>query len=96
LHFIWDEHKNALNRKNHGIDFETAQLVFSDSLALSRPDHYPYEERWQTVGLIGHVAILVIHTIIEKDSHMHEEVIRIISARKATKQERKAYEEGKF
>jgi len=73
--------------------FETAQLVFDDPLDLSRPDTEENgEERWQTIGVIEGVVVLVAHTYREED---HEEVVRIISARKATKQERRHYEKGK-
>jgi len=95
LRFVWDNNKSAANKAKHGIDFETAKIVFDDSLALSRRDIYPYEERWQTIGNISYATILVIHAIIEKDAD-NEEIIRIISARKATAAERRAYEEGDF
>lgn len=62
----------------------------------SRLDSYPHEERWQSVGMIGSVAVLVVHTSLELDSATGEETGRIISARKATAHERKAYEEGDF
>lgn len=63
---------------------------------MSRPDSYPYEERWHTIGVIGSAIVLVVHTYPRYDSKQNEEVGRIISARKATKQERRAYEEGTF
>jgi uncharacterized DUF497 family protein len=62
----------------------------------SRLDSYPHEERWQSVGMIGSVAVLVVHTSFEIDTATGEETGRIISARKATAYERKAYEEGDF
>jgi len=80
----------------HGLSFETAQLVFDDPLAVSRPDVYPGEERWQTVGAIDRVIVIVVHTWPLYDPESDEEVGRIISARKATKNERRAYEEGTF
>jgi uncharacterized DUF497 family protein len=90
--FDWDESKSNLVK--HGISFETAKLVFDDSYALSMQDrHKDGEERWQTLGVInGIVILLVAHTFHEQDDI---EVIHIISARKATRQERKYYEQNK-
>ncbi len=75
---------------------ETAKLVFDDPLAASRPDPYPHEPRWQTIGMIGNVVVLVVHTWPEPDPVTGEKLGRIVSARKATSHERKAYEEGEF
>jgi uncharacterized DUF497 family protein len=47
---------------HHGLSFEAAQYVFTDPLAVSRPDPYPEEERWQTIGLIGKLTVFVVHT----------------------------------
>lgn len=96
MRWTWDPDKSRSNEQKHGFDFETAQLVFDDPLAASRMDENPYEERWQTVGMIGRVAVLVIHTWPEPDVTTGEEVGRIISARKAMAHERKAYEEDTF
>jgi len=93
LRCTWDPEKDRINRRKHGLSFATAQLVFDDPLALSRPDRNADEVRWQTVGLIGAVAVLVVHTWRESGG---EETGRIISARKATAHERKTYEEGGF
>ena len=91
MRFDWDEQKNRRNRAKHKFSFETAQLVFSDPFALSKLDRVVEgEERWQTLGCIaGAVVVLVAHTVGEKEG---EEVIRIISARKATPHEREIYE----
>jgi uncharacterized DUF497 family protein len=72
----------------HQIHFETAVLVFEDPYALMRLDRVvDGEERWQTIGMIeGLVVLLVAHTL-------DDDLIRIISARKATPRERKTYEE---
>ena len=94
--WTWSDHKNRLNREKHGVGFETAELVFDDPHALSRPDLHPDGDRWQTVGLIGRVTIIVVHTWPEPDDEGNEAVGRIISARKATTHERRAYEEGDF
>jgi uncharacterized DUF497 family protein len=96
LRWTWDPDKSRSNRRKHHLSFETAQLVFDDPLAVSRPDAYPHEERWQTIGVIGSAAVLVIHTWPERQPGDSEETGRIISARKATAYERKAYEEGEF
>jgi len=96
MRWVWTVEKNKINKKKHGLSFDTAQLVFDDPLALSKRDTHPEEERWQTVGVIGATVVLVVHTWPEDDSGTGEEVGRIISARKATKYERRAYEEGNF
>jgi uncharacterized DUF497 family protein len=66
--------------------------VFADPLAMSRTDPYPHGERWQTSG----VVVLVVHTWPEPEPVTAEAVGRVISARKATSRERRAYEEGEF
>jgi uncharacterized DUF497 family protein len=92
MSWTWSPGKNRENQSKHGLSFEIAQLVFADPFALSRPDPFPDEERWQTVGVIGQTTIVVIHTWPQS----RDETGRIISARKATAHERKAYEEGEF
>jgi uncharacterized DUF497 family protein len=94
MRFEWDEAKNRRNLAKHGIAFEIARSVFGDPHALSVQDRVVGgEERWQTLGAVGGVvAVLVAHTHEEEAG---EEVIRIISARKATPLERKAYEQGR-
>ena len=92
MNWTWSFAKNRENARKHRLSFETAQLVFDDPHALSRPDPFTGEERWQTVGRIGPVTVLVVHTWPDVDGRPG----RIISARKATTHERKAYEEGDF
>jgi len=84
--------QGQVNREKHGISFELAQRVFNDPNHLSLQDrHEGGEERWQTLGLIGpHAVVLVAHTY--EDEH-GEEIVRIISARKATRAERRLYDE---
>ena len=94
MNWTWDPDKNHVNREKHRISFDTAQLVFDDPLALMRPDPYPYESRWQTVGTVNMVTLLVIHTRPDPDSG--QRAGRIISARRANRVERRAYEEGDF
>ncbi len=63
MRFEWDDAKDRSNLKKHGINFETAQLVFDDPHALSDQDRVVgHEERWQTLGDIGGVIVLVAHT----------------------------------
>lgn len=87
----WDEQKNQTNLKKHGLSFETARLVFDDPLHLSRVERCEHGEyRWQTIGMVGGIALLLVaHTVSEDDDH-----IRIISARLATRRERRIYEQG--
>jgi uncharacterized protein len=89
--FEWDETKNRSNKEKHGIDFESAITVFNDPLMLSRIDE---DGRWQTIGYSeGCILLLfVVHTYHEAD----EIVVRVISARRANKHERKHYEKGSF
>ena len=92
MQFEWDKNKNQLNKRKHGLSFETASFVFQDSFLLSVPDDrysYPNEERWQSLGLIQGILVYVAHTV-EEDNH-GEEIIRIISARAATQGEARRY-----
>jgi uncharacterized DUF497 family protein len=86
----WDENKNRINRRKHGISFETAARVFEDPDVVSYRDRVVYEEeRWHSIGCAGDIAILlVVHT---SEEPYGEEEIRIISARKATPRERALY-----
>lgn len=92
--FSWDDTKNESNKSKHGVSFELAQLVFDDPLHITRQDRTEKDElRWQTVGVVGDmVMLLVAHTWYETE--IGEEHVRIISARRATKIERKIYEEN--
>jgi uncharacterized DUF497 family protein len=92
---MWDPDKAAANRLKHGLSFETAVFVFDDPLQASRPDPHPDGDRWHTIGLVGPVSLLVVHTW-PQETEDGEQVGRIISARKATAGERRAYEEGNF
>ncbi len=94
MRFEWDDEKNRRNLAKHKVSFETAILVFDDPFALSIQDRVvDGEERWRTSGLIGGVVVLIVaHTW--KDSN-GDEAIRLISARKATREERQAYAENR-
>lgn len=94
--WIWDDQKDRANRIKHGIRFETAALAFSDPMHLTLSDPYPWEQRWQTYGLIQQTLIVVVHTEPGVESATGDRVGRIISARKATKSERRAFEEAKL
>jgi len=92
--FEWDPDKAAANLAKHGVAFEDAALVFEDPLHVSRQDrHEDGEERWQTLGLAGGVLLLVVAHAF-REGGFGEEYIRVISARKATRRERKHYEHG--
>jgi uncharacterized DUF497 family protein len=91
-----DPNKAAANRVKHGLSFETAALAFDDPFHASKPDLHPDDDRWHTIGLVGSVLLPVIHTWPEAESAEGEPVGCIISARKATAHERKAYEEANF
>ena len=95
MRFTWDEAKNRANQAKHGLSFETARRVFDDPDHLSVQDRIEGgEERWQTLGRIGAVVVvLVAHTWTYHDD-TGEETIRLISARKATRRERERYEQG--
>jgi uncharacterized protein len=92
LHFEWDEVKNQSNVRKHGVDFDSATRVFDDPDHVMQQDSIENGElRWQTIGYVEGVALLLIaHTWVDVAGEEH---IRIISARKAVKQERKLYEQ---
>jgi uncharacterized DUF497 family protein len=87
--FSWDNRKNSDNQKKHKVSFEEAQSVFFDEHAVEYydPDHSESEDRFLMLGLSYHVRVLVVSYTLRKD----RTEIRIISARKATKKEQKAY-----
>jgi uncharacterized DUF497 family protein len=87
--FEWDDDKNKLNQKMHGISFEDAKFVFNDPHKVILPDlyHSGKEERWLVIGIINKVLFVVF---TERD-----EKIRLISARTATKAEERLYYDHK-
>jgi hypothetical protein len=93
VRFEWDEAKNRANQRKHRVSFETAREVFDDPLHVSKPDRIVEgEQRWVTIGNIADLALLVVaHTYSDEEG---EEVVRIISARKASRRERREYENG--
>ncbi len=92
LKFDWDKSKAALNEKKHGISFEEAATIFYDDNALEfhDPDHSDREDRFFMVGLSFKTRVLLVSHCVRQGS-----VIRIISARKATKHEAQKYWEEK-
>ncbi len=90
--FEWDEKKNTINKFRHKIDFADAIQVFFDDWRITRHDNRgDYgEERYQVIGMAYERILFVVYT------ERRENTIRIISARKATKSERAAYEHGFF
>jgi len=94
MHFEWDLRKNFLNIKKHKLSFEEARLIFQDPQIHSELDRIvDGEERWRSIGYMNDVLIvLVAHTVWEDEDG--DEVIRILSARRATAHERMRYEEA--
>lgn len=88
MKFEWDEHKNLINIREHGIDFDDAKEVFCSRVIVEIDDRYDYGElRLIGIGMLKDRVITVVFTEHEP------EIIRLISARKAVKHERKKYEE---
>jgi uncharacterized protein len=92
LTFTWDPAKAKANEKKHGVSFREAQTVFADERArlIDDPEHSAEEERFILLGLSARLRVLVVvHAYWEA-----ADVIRIISARKATPRERAQYAQG--
>ena len=89
IRFVWDPKKNALNIRKHGVSFEEAQTVFYDEYAelIPDPDHSGEEDRFVIIGRSIRLRVLVVCHCYREDG----ELIRIISARKATKFEQRFY-----
>ncbi|OFW38354.1 MAG: hypothetical protein A3J28_07340 [Acidobacteria bacterium RIFCSPLOWO2_12_FULL_60_22] len=91
MFFEWDRNKEAQNRKKHGVSFREAATVLGDSLSTTYPDlaHSEEEQRYITIGMTERGTIIVVaHT-------QEEDTVRIISARRATRRERRFYEEAR-
>ncbi len=96
VRFEWDEAKDLSNQRKHGVSFEDASEVFRDPLFVSLKDRIQDgEQRWQTYGKVGNrLLMMVAHTVREEDAHGATiEIIRIISARYASRKERQRYED---
>ncbi len=88
MNFEWDENKNIINIRKHKIDFADVHMVFEKAMLIDYDDRRDYgEDRWIGIGLMGNIVVVVIYTECNNDT------IRIISARKANKNERKKYYE---
>ena len=94
LRFEWDPRKAAANLRKHRVSFEEAKTVFLDEEALLRPDeeHSDDENRFLLLGLSGRLRALVVCHCYRQD----DEVIRVISARKANALERQQYEDRRM
>jgi len=90
--FEWDEDKSKLNVRKHGSSFEEGKTVFNDPFAITigDPDHSDDESRYIDIGLSSKGKLLVIWYTDRNEN------IRLIGCRKATRSERKAYEERKI
>ncbi len=92
IKFEWDDYKNDINKKKHGLSFEEAIEVFGDENAIlfDDPDHSIEEDRFLIIGAIRSAKICIVsHCYRDNDN-----VIRLISAREATKSEKRVYQEG--
>jgi uncharacterized DUF497 family protein len=91
LEFEWDPAKAERNFKDHGVSFDDATTIFRDTLSItiSDPDHSDSENRFIDIGMSHRMELLVVSYTERKDK------IRIISSRRATRAERKNYEETK-
>jgi uncharacterized DUF497 family protein len=90
IKIFWSEKKNRQNIRKHKVDFEEAKTIFDDPLQISTndPDHSFDERRYITLGIsIQNHLLIIAHTF-------GDDKIRIITARKPTRSERKNYEEG--
>ena len=85
MRFTWNDRKSKANLKNHGIDFTDAEAVFAGLVVTFEDDRFEYgEHRFVTVGMLNDIVVVVAHTETDEE-------IRIISMRKATKNEQKIY-----
>ena len=91
LRFEWDPKKALGNKRKHGVSFEEAETAFTDDFALliDDPEHSNEEDRFLLLGLSARLRTLVVSHCYRKA----DDVIRIISARKATRKEREAYDQ---
>lgn len=85
MEFEWDESKRVSNLRKHGIDFSDVSIVFDGSTVTVEDERFDYgEERFITFGLLQGQVVVVVHT-------ESEDLIRVISVRKATKYEQQTY-----
>jgi len=88
MNIVWDTKKAAANKRNHGIEFSHGATALDDPMAITIEDTRHGEQRFVTVGsdILGRILVVVY-------AYSGEEGIRLISARRATAQERRVYEE---
>lgn len=93
-YFEWDDKKAAINYRKHDVHFEDAARAFDDPFAISEQDRIENgEQRWQTIGMTGGcLLLLVAHTLRSENEGI--EIVRIISARRVDRKERRRYEHG--
>ncbi|MEO6804937.1 MAG: BrnT family toxin [Edaphobacter sp.] len=91
MRFEWSEEKDRSNLRKHEISFATATRVFEDpNYVMVQDREVVGEERWQTIGRIGDMTVLLVaHTVVDDEEDV---IFRIISARRATARERRRYE----
>jgi uncharacterized DUF497 family protein len=89
--FTWHDDKAVSNRRKHGVSFADAAQVFNDPFAVAGHDHG--ERRWQIVGMIAELIVVVVAYTLEESGE--DEIIRLISARQATRRERIHYEQNR-
>lgn len=88
MQFEWDEAKNSENIRKHQIDFADVSEMFDNPMLIEEDDRFDYgEERWFGIGFLGNGVAVVVWT------ERHGDVIRIISARRANRYERKRFEQ---
>lgn len=91
--FEWDEEKAESNRRKHGVSFDLAVQVFDDPYMIAEPDRVvDGEPRWQSIGMAAGIVVLVVGHSVR--GHGEDEIVRIITARKASRTERKRYAEN--
>jgi uncharacterized protein len=91
MKFEWDENKGRINLQKHHLDFRDAHLVFNDDAFIIEDPHDDYDQTRYTLQGLLHQQVVIISFTVEND-----EVIRIISMRKATKREQTSYVEKRF
>lgn len=88
MKFEWDESKNVINIRKHKIDFADVPIVFKGAMIIDYDDRNDYgEDRWIGIGMLHNVVVALVFTEPQKD------IIRIISARKANRNEQEKYYE---
>ena len=93
--FEWDDNKNISNQEKHGLSFETALTIFFDSNCLTKMDFVQDgEQRWKTLGMLADTMVILFVGHVVFDDKLGREVVRIITARRATPHEEKSYYVG--